>query len=382
MSKSLISFIQDIYSTKDPIPLHEPFFDQDDESGLKSVIKSTFVSSVGPLVPELESKISEFTGSNYAIAVVNGTSALQVSLELCGVQPGDEVITQSLTFVASVNAIHHCSASPIFVDVSKDSMGMSPISLNKFLEENCELREEGCWNTKSKKIIKACMPMHTFGFPCEIEDIKAICSRYNILLVEDSAESIGSSSGEKHTGTFGEFGVISFNGNKIITTGAGGVILTNNEEKAILAKHITTTAKLQHKWNFDHDMPAYNFRMPNLNAALGLSQFKKLSFLLQQKRLIAKRYKEWGDENGYYFMQERPETTSNYWLNTLIVEDKKERDMILEETNQALVMTRPAWTPMHRLPFNTSFQRDEMTNTDWLFDRIINVPSGVPKNGI
>ena len=157
--------------------------------------------------------------------------------------------------------------------------------------------------------------------------------------------------------------------------------MTNNEEKAILAKHITTTAKLQHKWNFDHDMPAYNFRMPNLNAALGLSQFKKLSFLLLQKRLIAKRYKEWGDENGYYFKQERPEAISNYWLNTLIVQDKKERDMILEETNKSLIMTRPAWTPMHKLPFNIAFQRDEMTNTEWLFDRIINVPSGVPKNG-
>ena len=381
MSKDLVSCIQDIYSTKDLISLHEPYFDRDEELSLESVIKSTFVSSVGPLVEELESKISTYTGSLYAIAVVNGTSALQVSLELCGVKPGDEVITQSLTFVASVNAIHHCSAAPIFVDVCKESMGMSPQSLNQFLEENCEVREEGCWNIKSKRIIKACMPMHTFGFPCDINEIKAICDKYNIALVEDSAESIGSSYDKKHTGTFGEFGVISFNGNKTITTGAGGVILTDNKEKAFLAKHITTTAKLPHKWNFDHDMPAYNFRMPNLNAALGLSQLKKLPFLLEQKRLIAKKYKDWGDKNGYCFMQERSGTVSNYWLNTMIVNDKEERDAILEETNKSLVMTRPAWTPMHRLPFNTSFQRDEMTNTDWLFDRIINVPSGVPKNG-
>ena len=382
MSKDLVNCIQDIYSTKDAISLHEPYFDRDEEISLESVIKSTFVSSVGPLVEELESKISKYTGSIYAIAVVNGTSALQVSLELSGVQPGDEVITQSLTFVASVNAIHHCSAKPIFVDVCKESMGMSPESLNKFLEENCELREEGCWNIRTKRIIKACMPMHTFGFPCEINEIKVICDKYNIALVEDSAESMGSSSHNKHTGTFGEFGIISFNGNKIITTGAGGVILTDNKEKAILAKHITTTAKLSHKWNFDHDMPAYNFRMPNLNAALGLSQLKKLPFFLEQKRLIAEKYKSWGKENGYFFKQERLGTVSNYWLNTMIVKDKKERDAILEETNEALIMTRPAWTPMHKLPFNTSFQREEMTNTNWLFDRIINVPSGVPKNGI
>ena len=382
MSKDLVSCIQDIYSTKDQISLHEPYFDRDEELSLESVIKSTFVSSVGPLVEELESKISKYTGSIYAIAVVNGTSALQVSLELCGVKPADEVITQSLTFVASVNAIHHCSAVPIFVDVCKESMGMSPQSLNQFLEENCEVREEGCWNIKSERIIKACMPMHTFGFPCDIKEIKAVCDKYNIALVEDSAESIGSSYDKKHTGTFGEFGVISFNGNKTITTGAGGVILTDNKEKASLAKHITTTAKLPHKWNFDHDMPAYNFRMPNLNAALGLSQFNKLPFLLEQKRLIAEKCKDWGVKNGYCFKQERAGTISNYWLNTMIVNDKEERDVILEETNKSLVMTRPAWTPMHRLPFNISFQRGEMTNTEWLFDRIINVPSGVPKNEI
>jgi dTDP-4-amino-4,6-dideoxygalactose transaminase len=257
---------------------------------------------------------------------------------------------------------------------------MSPEALQNFLENNCELREQGCWNKVSNRIIKACMPMHTFGFPCDIQKIKKICDDYRITLVEDSAESIGSFYKGTHTGTFGDFGVLSFNGNKIITTGAGGIILTNNEKKAALAKHITTTAKLPHKWDFNHDMPAYNYRMANLNASIGLSQIKKLPFLLKNKRAIASQYKSWGEENGYFFIQESPETTSNYWLNTLIVKDKKERDMILEETNKALIMTRPAWTPMHKLPFNTSFQRGEMTNTNWLFDRIINVPSSVPKN--
>jgi len=382
MSKELISFVKSLYGSENLIPLHEPQLDDSDKDLIIQAIDSTFVSSVGVLVTDFEKNICEYTGSSYAVAVVNGTAALYVSLELSGVNIGDEVLTQSLTFVASTNAIHQCKAFPIFIDVDRETMGMCPVSLEKFLKKNCEIRDEGCWNHSTNRYIKACMPMHTFGFPGEVEKIKKICSNYGISLVEDAAESLGSFVGKKHTGTFGDFGIISFNGNKIITTGAGGVILTDDKEKAFLAKHITTTAKLPHKWNFDHDMPAYNFRMPNLNAALGLSQLKKLPFLLEQKRLIAKTYKDWGDKNGYCFKQERSGTISNYWLNTMIVNDKEERDVILEETNEALIMTRPAWTPMHKLPFNTSFQREEMTNTDWLFDRIINVPSGVPKNGI
>ena len=382
MSNDLTSFVKSLYGEENPIPLHEPHLDESDKDLVIQAIDSTFVSSVGQMVSDLENKICQFTGSNYAVAVVNGTSALFVSLELSGVNTGDEVLTQSLTFVASTNAIHQCKAFPVFIDVDRETMGMCPASLIKFLEENCELREEGCWNRTTNRYIRACMPMHTFGFPCEVDKIKKICANYAISLIEDAAESLGSFLEKNHTGTIGDFGILSLNGNKIITSGAGGIILTNDKKKASLARHITTTAKLSHKWNFDHDMPAYNFRLPNLNAALGLSQLKKLSFLLEQKRLIANKYKNWGDENGYFFKQERKGTISNYWLNTLIVENKRERDIILEQTNKSLIMTRPAWTPMHRLPFNTSFQREEMTNTDWLFDRIISVPSGVPRNGI
>ncbi len=380
MSKNLVNFIQDLYNSKDNIPLHEPYFDSEEEKALESVIKSTFVSSVGPLVGEFESRISEYTGSKYTTAVMNGTCALQIAIELSDVQPGEEVITQSLTFVASTNAILHCSAIPVFIDVSKETMGMSPLSLKDFLDENCEIRDEGCWNKKSNRRIKACMPMHTFGFPCEIDKIKSICDDYGLRLIEDAAESIGSFFGDKHTGTFGDFGIISFNGNKVITTGAGGVILTENKDIALLAKHLTTTAKLPHKWNFDHDISGYNYRMPNLNASLGIPQMNKLKFLLKEKRKIAKNYIDWGKENGFHFKEEIKGTTCNYWLNTLIAKDKKERDMLLEITNKASIMTRPAWTPMHELPFNKSFQRDELKNTAWLADRVLNVPSSPRKN--
>jgi len=375
MSKDLICFIQDLYRTNGRIPLHEPFFDDRDKELLIETVDSTFVSSVGPLVGDFEKRISEYTGSKYSIAVINGTAALHICLELSGVNSGDEVITQALTFVASTNAILQCSASPIFIDVSKETLGMCPESLKAFLEENCEIREKGCWNKKSRKFIKACLPMHTFGFPCEAEKIKTLCTKYKIRLIEDSAESIGSFLKKKHTGLFGDFGILSFNGNKIITTGAGGMILTNSENSARLAKHITTTAKLPHKWNFDHDIPAYNYRMPNLNASLGITQIEKLPFLLKEKRRIAKQYRDWGNHNGYNFIEESENTTSNYWLNTLIAENKKERNKILEDTNKVLIMTRPSWTPMHKLPFNKKFQKGPLENTNWLADRIVNLPS-------
>tara|TARA_B100001250_G_scaffold162201_1_gene139339 strand:+ start:25662 stop:26810 length:1149 start_codon:yes stop_codon:yes gene_type:complete len=375
MSKDLVSFIQDLYGTNGRIPLHEPFFDDRDKELLIETVDSTFVSSAGPLISDFEKKIAEYTGSKYSIAVVNGTAALQISLELSGVNSGDDVITQSLTFVASVNAILQCRASPIFIDVDKETLGMSPESLKNFLEEHCEIREKGCWNKKSRNYIKACLPMHTFGFPCEVEKLKTLCRKYKIKLIEDAAESIGSFVKKKHTGLFGDFGILSFNGNKIITTGAGGMLLTNNKKNAQLAKHITTTAKLPHKWNFDHDIPAYNYRMPNLNASLGITQFEKLPFLLKEKRRIANHYKDWGNHNGYYVKDESRNTTSNFWLNTLIAENKKQRDEILEDTNKALIMTRPSWTPMHKLPFNKKFQKGSLKNTNWLADRIVNLPS-------
>jgi len=378
MSKDLINFIQDLYDTKNFIPLHEPFFDEKDKEAMVSVIESSFVSSVGPLVSEFERLVCDYTGSKFAIATSNGTAALHTSLLLSGVNQGDEVITQSLTFVATCNAISYCSAHPIFLDVSLSNLGLSSESLSNFLEQNCEIREDGyCWNKSSNRIIKACVPMHTFGLSVDIEDIKDICMKYNIALIEDAAESLGSLHNKKHSGTLGDFGVLSFNGNKIITTGGGGMILTNDPEKAALAKHLTTTAKLSDKLFFNHDRVGFNYRMPNLNAALGISQIKKIDKFIIIKRKIANRYQEWADLNSIHILKEAKDDRSNYWLNTIIAEDVGHRDGILKDTNTSKVMTRPAWNPMHTLSFNKKFQTDSLENTKWLFERLVNLPSSI-----
>jgi len=378
MSKDLINFIRDLYATKESIPLHEPYFDEAEKESVIKAIDSTFVSSVGPMVNQFEQKITEYTGSRYAISVVNGTAALHTALLLSGVTQDDEVITQSLTFVATCNAIHYCNAKPILLDVDLKTLGLSAEALRVFLDSHCELRDDGlCWNKLSNRIIRACLPVHTFGLSLEISLIKEICDQFNIVLIEDAAESLGTRFKGEHTGTIGKYGILSFNGNKIITTGAGGMILTDDEEKAIEAKHITTTAKLEHQWFFGHNQIALNYRLPNLNAALGITQMDKLPEFIRKKRIIASAYQEWGSENNFQFMKELPTTKSNYWLNTIITENIDQRDQILEETNAESVMTRPAWTPMHKLNFNHGFQTDSLKNTEWLFERIVNVPSSV-----
>lgn len=382
MSKNLVSFIQNLYNTKEFIPLHEPYLDETDKSELIRTIDSTFVSSVGPAVNEFEKKTKDLTKSKYAVAVVNGTAALHLSLDILGVNQGDEVLTQSLNFVASTNAIHQCKATPVFIDVSKETLGMCPDSLSSFLEKECTLTKEGCLNNKTKRTIKACIPMHTFGFPCSIKEIKEICTKYNIKLVEDAAESLGSFVDDKHTATFGDLGIFSFNGNKIVTSGAGGMIVTDNKELAKLAKHKSTTARLEDRWNFVHDMPAFNYRLPNLNASLGLSQMEKLPLFLKDKRKIATEYSKWGLENGYDFKLESTGTRANYWLNTLITKDLNERDRILKSTNSFGVTTRPVWIPMHKLEFNKKFQAADLTNTNWLADRIVNLPSSPRKDAL
>ncbi len=382
MSKELVLFVQDLYRTNEYIPLHEPHLDNKDKKKLIETIDSTFVSTVGPLVNEFEEKVCEFTNAKYAIAVANGTAALHLSLDIAGVNQGDEVLTQSLNFIASTNAIHQCKASPVFIDVSKDTLGMCPDSLSLFLEKECAITKEGCLNKKTKKLVKACIPMHTFGFPCSMKRIKEICKKFKIIIIEDAAESLGSFINGKHTATFGDLGIFSFNGNKIITTGAGGMIVTNNKKLAKLAKHKSTTARIDDKWNFNHDMPAFNYRLPNLNASLGLSQILKLSILIEEKRRLAAEYFNWGQENGYNFKLESPGTYANYWLNTLITKNKAERDNILKITNSLGVMTRPVWIPMHKLSFNKKFQSTDLINTNWLADRIVNFPSSPRKHGI
>jgi len=378
MYSSFVKFVQELYGTKEPISLHSPRFEGNEKRYLLETIDSSFVSSVGEFVNRFEQSVAEYTGSNYAIATINGTSALHIALKLAGVEPGTEVITQSFTFIATCNAIRYCNAIPIFVDVDSKTLGLSHQSLQTFLESHAEIRDDGnCWNKTTNRRISVCLPMHSFGFPAELDHLNKLCSQYNIVLVEDAAESLGSFYKDQHTGTIGKIAIISFNGNKITTTGGGGIILTSDPEIARRAKHITTTAKIPHQWNFVHDDVGYNYRLPNLNAALGLAQMESLPKYLKQKRTIAEQYQQWGKDNGVQFLKEPKNTQSNYWLNALLTESKEERDQWLSKTNEMGVMTRPAWTPMHQLLINQDCITSDLSTTEWLFDRLINVPSSV-----
>ena len=304
MFEDVISFIQNTYKTKEFIPLHEPRFIGNEKKYLNECIDSTFVSSAGKFVDEFEEKIASYTGAKYAIATSNGTSALHVSLLLANVEQNDEVITQPLTFVATCNAIRYCGAQPIFVDVDRDTMGLSPSALKEFLENNTSVKKQQCVNNKTGRVIKACVPMHTFGHPCRIDEIKDICNKYYIFLIEDAAESVGSFYKDKHTGSFGQVGVMSFNGNKIITAGGGGCILTSDKRLAKKAKHLTMTAKVPHKWDFNHDMVGYNYRMPNLNAALLVAQLENLDNFIHSKRKLANMYEDFFKATDYTFLNE------------------------------------------------------------------------------
>ena len=377
MFEEIINFIQKTYKTSEFIPLHEPRFIGNEKKYLNECIDSTFVSSVGKFVGEFEERIASYVGSKYAIATCNGTAALHISLLLSDVHQNDEVITQPLTFIATCNAISYCKANPLFIDVDRDTMGLSPEALHKYLNKNAQVINEKCINKKTGNIIKACVPMHTFGHPCKIDEIRDICNEYKIILVEDGAESLGSIYKDKHTSTYGHMGIISFNGNKIITSGGGGCIVTDIEKYAKLAKHISTTAKLPHEWKFDHDMLGYNYRMPNLNAALLVAQLENLDNFLSQKRDIAKKYQNFFSRLDCTFFTEPSNSKSNYWLNSLLFNDIKERDDFLRETNSRGIMTRPAWTLMNKLPMYINSESGELKNAEWLYERIVNIPSSV-----
>jgi aminotransferase in exopolysaccharide biosynthesis len=372
-----ISFIKELYH-KESVMLHEPVFRGNEKKYLNECVDSTFVSSVGPFVDLFEKKMSEFTGAKKAVVTVNGTAALHVAQKLCGVEYGDEVITQPLTFIATANAISYTGASPVFIDVDKDTMGLSPEKLEDFLKSNSEIRSDGfAYNKFTGRRIKACVPMHTFGHPVRIIEIADICAGYNIDLIEDAAESLGSYVGEKHTGLFGKVGILSFNGNKLLTTGGGGMVITDDEEVGRHAKHITTTAKVPHRWEFVHDEVGYNYRMPNINAALGCAQLELLPEFIKDKRAIAAEYKKFFDSIGVDFFTEREGTISNYWLNVLIMKNKEERDVFLKETNDSGVMTRPIWTLMNKLKMYKECYAENIENAIWLEDRVVNIPSGV-----
>ncbi len=377
MFENVINFIQETYKTKDFIPLHEPRFAGNEKKYLNECIDSTFVSSVGKFVDEFEEKIASYTGAKYAIATSNGTSALHISLILANVERDDEVLTQPLTFVATCNAISYCGAKPLFIDVDRETMGLSPIALKEFLENNTTVKNQQCINNESGKAIKACVPMHTFGHPCKIDEIKDICDQYHIVLIEDAAESLGSFYKNRHAGTFGKMGVMSFNGNKIITAGGGGCIITDDEDLAKKAKHLTTTAKEPHKWEYAHDMVGYNYRMPNLNAALLVAQLENLDNFIDKKRKLADMYEEFFKGVDCKFVKEKVEGSSNYWLNAIILNDKQQRDIFLNESNAEGVMTRPIWTLMSKLPMFKHAQCGDLTNSEWLEDRVVNIPSSV-----
>lgn len=375
LNQLVIKFIKSLYADNEFIPLHEPRFVGNEKNYLRECIDSTFVSSVGKFVENFETKIKHYTGAKYAVATSSGTSALHISLLLSEVNNDCEVITQSLNFVASCNAISYCNSKPIFIDVNKETMGLCPKALRNFLEKETTFKNGMCINNNTGKIIKACIPMHTYGHPCNINEINEICNAHNIFLIEDAAESVGSIYKGRHTGTVGQLGTFSFNGNKIITAGGGGCIITNNETLAKKAKHISTTAKVPHKWEFYHDQIGYNYRMPNLNAALLLAQLENLDKFILNKRNLAQKYNDFFKNTDITFFTEPESCISNYWLNSIIFSNKRQRDLFLEYSNSNNVMTRPVWNLMHTLPMFSESHRDELRNSSWLHERLVNIPS-------
>lgn len=375
----IVQIIKDEFATDKFIPLHEPYFGGNEKKYLEECIDSTFVSSVGPFVDLFEQRIAEITETKKGVAVVNGTAGLQVALRLVGVQANDEVLTQALTFIATANAINYNQAKPVFIDVDRDTMGLSPSALKAFLEEFGELREGSTFNKKTGKRIGACVVMHTFGFPARIEELVTICDAWKIPLVEDAAESLGSTVNGKALGGFGKVGVLSFNGNKIVTSGGGGAIVSNDLELAAKAKYLTTTAKVPHPYEYVHDELGYNFRMPNINAALICAQLEQLDFFLKKKRELALAYKSRFDQLGVNFRWELPNTQPNYWLMCVELENLDERNLFLKESNNSNVMTRPIWQLMNKLPMYKECQHDGLENSLYLEDRIVNIPSSVRK---
>lgn len=375
-AKALVAHIREEFGGEGFIPLHAPQFGEYEREEILRALNAGYVSSVGPHVTQFEEAICQYTGARFAIATVNGTAALHICMLLAGVEPEDEVITQTITFVATCNAIRYCGAEPVLIDVERTTLGMCPDQLEQWLQTNARLSDDGvCINVRTKRKIRACVPMHDFGHPVRIEPIEKICREWGLVLVEDAAESLGSFYSGRHTGRFGQLSAMSFNGNKIITTGGGGMLLTDDEALASRAKHLVTTAKQPHPWLYMHDEVGYNYRLPALNAALGCAQMRRLPMYVTQKRALAARYAEWFSHTNYHFFQEPVGAKSNYWFNSFFTHDRNERDEILQHTNDTGVMTRPVWTPMHTLPLYANCQQSPMPVADWLNERLVNIPS-------
>lgn len=375
----IVAFVRDIYG-HGHVPLHRPVFVGNEKVYLAECVDSNFVSSAGARVADFETDMAAFVGARHGVATMNGTAALHAALHLAGVHAGDEVLTQALTFVATCNAIIYARARPVFIDVDRDTLGMSPAALRHWLETQTERRDEGCFNRATRARISACVPMHTFGLPCRIEEIVAVCDEFGIAVIEDAAEALGSYVGGRHTGLFGRLATLSFNGNKIITTGGGGMIITDDEALATRGKHLTTTAKTPHAWEFAHDEVGYNYRLPNLNAALGCAQLECLPQMLRIKAEVAARYSEFCAARGLVHIRPRAGATANNWLNAVLVDSLEQREALLEHTNARGVMTRPIWRLMSRLPMYEACQNDGLAVSRWLEDRVVNLPSSVPES--
>jgi perosamine synthetase len=373
------SFIRSLYPGEEPVPLHAPRFVGKEKEYLGNCIDTTFVSYVGEYVTTFEEHFKRLTGASFAIAMVNGTSALHMALVSAGVEPGSEVITQALTFVASAAAIKHAGAEPVFIDVERTTMGMSPESLSDYLTANCRAEGRGAVDKQTGRRIAAIIPMHTFGHPARIDDICEVAARYGIQVVEDSAESVGSCFCGRHTGTFGRAGVFSFNGNKPITTGGGGMIVTDDSMLAAKAKHLSTTAKRPHAWEIYHDEVGYNLRLPNVNAAIGCAQMEYLAETIANKRDTAARYAAFFKDEGIEFFSEPKNCASNYWLNSIVLKDRAEREEFLVASNGSGIQTRPVWTLMTKLPPYRDCPRTETPVAEWFEDRVVNIPSSVRK---
>ena len=378
MYEKTIKFIKELYGNQEFTPLSVPKFIGNEKKYLNECIDTTFVSSVGKFVDRFENDMAAYTGAKKAVVCVSGTNALHMAMMLVGVECNDEVLTQALTFIATCNAISYIGAHPVFLDVDKSTMGLSPDAVKAWLVKNAEIRNGQCYNKNTGRRVKACVPMHTFGHPVRIEELVEVCNEYHIELVEDAAESVGSKYKGKHTGLFGKVGALSFNGNKTITTGGGGMLLFMDEELGALAKHLTTQAKVPHRWEFRHDHIGYNYRMPNINAALGCAQFEHLDEFIADKRETANAYDEFfKNVDGIDFFTEPENSFSNYWLNVVMLKDRDAQQAFLQETNDNGVMTRPIWELMNRLPMFENCEHDSLENTIWFADRVVNVPSSV-----
>lgn len=378
MYEKTIKFIKELYGNQKFTPLSVPKFIGNEKKYLNECIDTTFVSSVGKFVDRFENDMAAYTGAKKAVVCVSGTNALHMAMMLVGVERDDEVLTQALTFIATCNAISYIGAHPVFIDVDKSTMGLSPVAMKSWLIKNSEVRNGQCYNKNTGRRVKACVPMHTFGHPVLIEDIAIICEEYHIELVEDAAESIGSKYKGIHTGLFGKVGALSFNGNKTITTGGGGMLLFMDEGLGALAKHLTTQAKVPHRWEFKHDHIGYNYRMPNINAALGCAQLEHLDEFIADKRATAAAYDEYfKNVDDINFFTEPADSFSNYWLNVVILKNRDAQQQFLQETNDNGVMTRPIWELMNRLPMFEKCEHDSLENTIWFADRVVNVPSSV-----